>query len=419
MRILAKYRLATLALFVFILTFSLVPKINAESVSLEPTKDTYVDSANPTASYGTIGLGTVGYQPADSTRKAVLLHFDTSSLHPGYVIDSATLTLRLGGCIGTDASLGNMSFNAFLALGGSGWSNTSTFNQIGSSGGSLELFFSKIVPCVAGSYVDFDAKELTQYWVDGVIPNDGIVLNPQTSASNWTRVFYMKEATAASRPKLVINYTVPYEEVTSPDGGEIPASSETNTTKPTTVKAQSVPEPIAPDASLNPPTKLLASQIKDTNKIELAWDKSNSDNVELYRIYRIETGKEEVDKKIGEVQASDKQQFVDNTGENGKTYSYFIRSVRNNLESANSDIVTLKIENTLLTEAVATKAAKKDSQKNNLLVAAGLLLVGLSAALIFLVIRHMKLHKKHQEIIKTTSKDRSKHPSVTSSKPTG
>jgi len=414
MKILINYRLVVAILLVLILAILFTPKVDAETVTLEPSRDTYVDSASPTTSYGSIGLGTVGYQPADSTRKAVLLHFDTSSLHPGFIIDSATLTMRLGGCIGTDASLGNMSFNAFLALGGAGWSNTSTFNQVGSSGGSLELFYSKIVPCTAGSYVDFDAKELTQYWVDGVIPNDGIVLNPTTSSTYWTRVFYMKEATAASRPKLVINYTVPYEEVTSPDGGEISSSADASTAGPTTVKAQSVSKPIAPDESLNPPTKLVATQIKDSNKIELKWDKSNSDKVEQYRIYRLETGKEDVDKKIGEVLA-DKQQFTDETAENGKTYSYFIRSVRNNLESNNSDIVTITVENTSADKAATTQASKKDSQKNILLIVAAALLAALSIALLLLVLRHIKLHKKHQQII-TSSKDMPELPSIESDK---
>ncbi len=395
MKTIVHRRLAIAILLTLLLAILYTPKVHAESLTLEPTKDTYVDAAYPNSSYGTIGLGNVGYQPVDSTRKAVLLQFDTSTIPTGAIIDNAKLTMRIGGCIGSDPSLGNMSFNAYLSLGGTNWSNTSTFNQIGSSGGSLELLYSKIVPCSSGSYVDFDAKELTQLWVDGVIPNDGIVLNPATSSTYWTRVFYMKEATAASRPKLEINYTIPYEEVTSPDGG-IPIPAETSTTE-TIVKAQSVSQPISPDESLNPPTKLSATILQDSKNIKLTWDKSNSENVEKYRIYRLEVGAEGIDKKIGEVTA-DNQQFVDENTESGKTYSYFIRSVRNNLESNNSDIVIIEVEKSK-DNTLPTQEPKDTKQQTIILATSGLALITLATALAVLALRQKKLHKKHKELL--------------------
>lgn len=365
---------------------------HAETKTFEPSRDTYVDEALLNSSFGSIGLGTVGYQPSNSSSKITLLYFDISSIPNGTIVNSAKLTMRLGGCVGNESGVGNTSLGFYLANGSPAWTETSTYQQLSTSGSSLDIAFSQIVPCSPGSSIDFNMKEMVQYWTDRMIPNDGMILLPVNSAY-WTRVFYMREATAASRPKLTIDYTIPAEEVTSPDG---PAATPSPTSAPSvnTQQADSASQPIAPDLSLNAPTKLNAKQKGSELTIDLQWEKSNSDGTEAYRIFRKEMDSETVYQKIGEVDASNTT-FDDTKVIAGKRYSYFVRSTRSGRESINSDTVSIDVR-AEASANVATASTISTTNNSTYLY----IIIALLILLVILIIILLLLHRKHRELRK-------------------
>lgn len=405
-----------MACLLFIVTFcvSLITGSNtafAETKTLEPQRDTYVDQESPNSSYGSIGLATVGYQPATSSGKVMLLYFDTSSIPNGSVINSAKLTVRLGGCIGNTPSQGNISLGAYVTNGSANWSETSTYQQLSTSGSSLEILYSKVISCTPGSYVEFDAKELVNYWISGTVKNEGILLNP-VSSTYWTRVFYTREAAASSRPKLEVDYTIPYEEVTSPDGGPISEASDAPSSSTNSSASELISQPIAPDPTLNPPTELKAEQKGTDKQIVLKWSLSNSENVNNYRIYRLEEGKKETGQKIGEV-AGTESTFTDSDVSEGKSYTYYLRSVRNNLESINTEPVSIEVKGaTTENNASRTKAVTK--KYTSYLYALGAVLLIACIALAVLAKRHHKLHHKHKELKKSIEAPKKKDTTTTS-----
>lgn len=382
--------------------FFLPSTVSADSKTLEPTRDTYVDAKIPTASYGSIGLGIFGYEAAGPYSKIALMHFDTSSIPAGSVINSAKLTVRIGGCTGSGLDHGLTAIGGYITNGSPAWTESSTYQQLSTSGSSLDGIGSKIVPCLAGSYVVFYATDLVSAWVDRVVPNDGLYLSPVSGGANWTRVMYMREATSASRPKLVIDYSVPYEVVDTPDGGA-PTSSSSATPATNTTKAVASSQPIDPDESLIPPTKLTATQVIKSNEVELTWEKSSSDGVEYYRIFRMEIDGDVIDTKIGEVSGTENK-FIDKNTEAGKTYSYFLRAVRNQRESKNTDPVQIEIITAAKGDQKSPEVLQEANNKLNRQLILALILGALFAtAFIVLALKHRRLHHKHKASINSDS----------------
>ena len=381
-------------------SFISAPVASAESQILEPTRDTYVDEKIPNASYGTIGLGVVGYENASTYTKIALFHFDLNTIPAGSTISSAKLTLRLGGCTGTASGAGHMSFGGYLTTGSPAWTESSTYQQLSTSGSSLDGIGSQIVSCDPGAYIDFDVTELTKAWVDRAFPNDGLYLSPVSGGSNWTRVFYMREATASSRPKLTVNYDVPYEVVDAPDGGPLSASASPSPSTNTS-KAHSNAQPIDPDESLVPPTKLTATQVSGSKEVELRWEKSSSENVEYYRIFRVDLNGNAVDTKVGEISGSENS-FIDKETEAGKSYSYFVRAVRSQRESVNTDAVQITIEDsTKVSQSVPEELQKTNNQLSRQLILSLIFAFLAVLALVILAVKHRRLHRKHKALTKS------------------
>lgn len=402
-------RVVIIFLLFAVLFFTNTKTVSASSVSLEPTRDTYVDSSLPNSSFGNLGLGTIKNRPTDSSVAMSLLHFDLSSIPAGSTISSANLRMRLGGCIGNFEGSGHIAPAAYVANGSPAWTESSTYSQLSTSGSSIDAFSSQYISCSPGSYFDIDLKPILSYWVDGTIPNDGLIITRINGGDYWTRVFYMSEATESSRPKLTVTYDVPYESVPTPDGP--PATPETSTSsEPTakksegnTVVAEATPESIAPDLTIEPAAKLTAKQEKDKTSVVLSWDASKTKDIKAYRIYRKIAG-EKTYSKIAEVDAT-KREFLDTKTKSGLQHSYFIRVVRGDSESLNSPTASIVIQSKAV---VSAKVVVKESGNTSwvwLIIAAVLLLISLIAYK-KLHTKHKKLHAKHKELVDSTKQNR-------------
>lgn len=373
----------------------------ADSKTFEPSRDTYVDSEVPNGSYGSIGLGAVGYYTSGPYSKFALFHFDTSSIPAGSVIESAKLTVRVGGCTGSGASYERIAAGAYISNGSPGWTESSTYQQLSTNGSSLGGGGPQIVPCSPGSYTDLNVIELVDAWVNRSFSNDGLYLGPVSGVSNWTRVMYMREATASSRPKLTVNYSVPFESVDTPDGGLPDTSSPSASSN--TVKSQSSSQPLDPDKSLSPPTKLTASQVSNSKAIRLNWEKSVSNNVSHYRIFRIDVNGSGLDKKIGEV-ANSETSFTDEGTQEGKTYSYFIRAVRSEKESMNTELVQIQVMAISKQSQKSPMALEKSNKRlSRLIIVVGSITILAIFALVILLVKHRKLHHKHKALLSSHS----------------
>ena len=410
MKRLAGYIFSPLIFLFIVLSFPMVA--HAESISLQPTKDTYVSSAAPTSGYGSIGLGTVSYQPP-TARQMVLMHFDLNSIPPGSNISSATLTMRFGGCINNSASAGSISSALYLTNGSPVWTEASTYQQLSTNGSSLDGFSTKTIGCTPGGYIVFEMTEAMQYLVDRSIPNDGLVLLPIGGGDYWTRVFYMREAADSSRPALKINYTIPSETVTSPDGGPIESTGSTGSgssagTPTNSIKADKADVPLAPDLTIIPPVSITASQPKDnSNIVNLEWKKSETTDVQKYRIFRKSSG-QEVYTRIAEISA-DKTTYQDKDIKADKQYSYFVRAVRNDKESENSPVATIQIS--------SKKTSTLQTEPTNTTPNYMWLVLGIAVLmLIAIIIAYLRLHKKHRHLKNKEATKKSPHSELHESK---
>lgn len=377
-------------------------KVSAATVTLEPTRDTYVDSGAPNSSYGNIGLGVVKDQPSDGSSSLILMHFDVSSIPAGSTISSAILSIKLGGCINSDPSAGRITLGGYQANGSPAWTESSTWAQLSTSGSSIDGFFSQDISCSAGSRFDLDFLPIVSYWVDGTSPNDGLLINRVNGGGYWTRVFYMSEAAAGSRPTLTVSYEPPYESVTTPDGppeSSDGASSTPSTTKKpesgsNTVVAESSPEPLAPDTSIVTPAKLTAKQVTNSSHVSLSWQASKTSDISVYRIYRKIAGQTTYT-KIAEVDKS-KLSYTDTKTSLSKQHSYFVRAVRNSKESLNSPVVSITVQ----PQSKSTTLVKKQEDSRLPWILAAILALLLLASLV----AYKLLHKKHKKLHAAHSK---------------
>ena len=175
------------------------------AVTLGALADTYVYEQQPSASFGTdasVRAGKDGNGPGREYR--ALLRFDVASLPAGATVTAATLRLSATGGEG-----GNVSLELYRA--GVTW-DEGTATWTGTSGGTPtgSALDTASVSTTTPGWVEWSVPPaLLHEWMDGVSPNDGLVL-VSTSAKNRNALFASREnATLADRPQLLIEYTPP------------------------------------------------------------------------------------------------------------------------------------------------------------------------------------------------------------------
>ncbi len=166
-----------LLLFVATVTFA----------QITPSDDAYVNSAAPTANYGTAGTLDVS-----SAADTVFIRFDLTAVPASYTgafIAKATLKLY----VNTVTTAG--SFNVDL-VNGTWTEKTIDYSKEPALGTTIAASV-PLTTASKGTYVEIDITPAMVEWLNGTQPNDGIAL---VANSPLVATFDSKENTAASHP---------------------------------------------------------------------------------------------------------------------------------------------------------------------------------------------------------------------------
>jgi hypothetical protein len=154
--------------------------------------DAYVWESSPTytGNWETLYTGCVGWG-----RKRTLLRFDLSSLGPGVSVHSATLAIYL------KSETGGRSVNAHRVL--VDWGEDSvTWNSLGSD---YEADPSGSFTADSAGWREVDVTDLARGWLDGSIPNQGVLLDDPAAGTDENEEYYSSEwSEVEQRPKLVL-----------------------------------------------------------------------------------------------------------------------------------------------------------------------------------------------------------------------
>ena len=145
----------------------------------------------------------VGYMAEDGYGiERDLIGFDTSSIPAGAQVTTATLMLKAYAYQGSVNSDMVVSTYAVTAP----WSETSVTWQ--SHGSAFSTVNSSSVVGEYVTYISFDVTNLVKWWVNGTLPNYGVMLRGGIeSGVTRGKIFYTRNAAVGDRPILSVNYT--------------------------------------------------------------------------------------------------------------------------------------------------------------------------------------------------------------------
>lgn len=176
----------------------------ADTITLVPIKDTYVDQSKPTTQYGSNTSIDAQYgsttttlrrsRTVSSTRET-LVQFDLSGIPQGAQITTAYLRLY---------SNFNRSFRkdtatkAYTVMGT--WSESTTWNTQPPRASTYEA---SIAVTGTGQYFQWDITKLVQDWVNGVETNNGVMIRSEGGGS----LYFNSSKSSSNKPILHVTHT--------------------------------------------------------------------------------------------------------------------------------------------------------------------------------------------------------------------
>ncbi len=154
----------------------------------------------------------IGIDSINTKNIRALLRFDLSSIPSGAVVQDATLLVNL--MTGNKANPVIFNLHALTANWTeteASWNSRSSTQSWTTPGGDYDpfIFYRGTMTKTPGWY-PIDVSRLVDFWLNGVFANDGMIMVPDNGDNTGSfKYFDSSEAnTAASRPKLVVNYTL-------------------------------------------------------------------------------------------------------------------------------------------------------------------------------------------------------------------
>ena len=185
----------------------------ATTVQLTAIVDTELYSTEPNTNWG--GDPDFWTQGIDIDRP--LVKFDLSGIPSVATVTSASLRLVKTG--GTAAALNVLAYRITTdwtegtCVGGctgvASWNQRQAGINWATPGGDFDpaVIATTSVGSANGNYT-WDLTTLAQAWVDGAA-NYGVLLKHANETTAENKIFVSKEGTAANRPQLIVNYTLP------------------------------------------------------------------------------------------------------------------------------------------------------------------------------------------------------------------
>jgi Tfp pilus assembly protein PilX len=190
--------------------------VTGGAVRLGTVADSAVDNQAATTNYGSNVAMRWQYVAANDAKR-VLLRFDTSAIAPGTLIQSASLRINVTGVNGPTANPKKVSAYALTQSWTESlvtWNKKDAVNWTTAGGTYRTSAVAVAVEEASGTspppgsfrtgWLSWNVTALVQEWVDGVTPNNGVLListvaDEQIAASK-------ENTTAANRPQLVISW---------------------------------------------------------------------------------------------------------------------------------------------------------------------------------------------------------------------
>jgi len=165
-----------------------------------PSDDTYLDATKPDNNFG--GANRLYIRANNSADNRTLLRFDLSAVPANATITGAKLYLT-GNNTASDQVV-------YVYRVTAPWSETTaTWQSWINPGGDFNsnLAYAQFIPTQANCALEIDLTGLVQQWVNGSLPNYGILLYTTGSDRNFS--FYSKDdsANVERAPRMNVTYT--------------------------------------------------------------------------------------------------------------------------------------------------------------------------------------------------------------------
>ncbi|MBI2051578.1 DNRLRE domain-containing protein [Candidatus Roizmanbacteria bacterium] len=190
------------AIFFLFFLFLNPISLNAETITLNPTDDTYIDKGSPSETFSSDTLLKSAWY-RNGRLIQILIKFNVS-IPQGSRINSAKLRLfQLN--FNSPVSRPVMSIDTAYLDWNEAQASWNSFH-----GSSIIVIQGRdlAINPASSAYQEWDVADFVKSWVDRTRRNYGLVLSPDPNTDTWGVSFYSKER-SSYKPELVVDYTPP------------------------------------------------------------------------------------------------------------------------------------------------------------------------------------------------------------------